>query len=71
MRFATVTKNERSKHGFILGLGLLLVASVALPAAAFAAPAEEAKAAGLPPLIDRESFFGDPEIAGAQLSPDG
>ncbi len=24
-----------------------------------------------PPLIDRELFFGDPEIAGAQLSPDG
>ena len=28
-------------------------------------------AQGLPPLIDRELFFGDPEIAGAQLSPDG
>ena len=26
---------------------------------------------GLPPLIDRELFFGDPEISGAQLSPDG
>ncbi len=25
----------------------------------------------LPPLIDREIFFGDPEISGAQLSPDG
>ncbi|MEM9768871.1 MAG: alpha/beta fold hydrolase [Cyanobacteria bacterium P01_D01_bin.71] len=25
----------------------------------------------LPPLIDRELFFGDPEIIGAQLSPDG
>jgi len=24
-----------------------------------------------PPLIDRQLFFGDPEIAGAQLSPDG
>jgi dipeptidyl aminopeptidase/acylaminoacyl peptidase len=24
-----------------------------------------------PPLIDREAFFGDPEIAGAQISPDG
>ena len=28
-------------------------------------------ATGLPPLIDRELFFGDPEIAGAQISPDG
>lgn len=27
--------------------------------------------AQLPPLIDRELFFGNPEIAGAQLSPDG
>ena len=27
--------------------------------------------AQLPPLIDRELFFGDPEISGAQLSPDG
>ena len=26
---------------------------------------------GLPPLIDRELLFGNPEIAGAQLSPDG
>ncbi len=26
---------------------------------------------GLPPIIDRELFFGDPEISGAQLSPDG
>src|SRR5215469_4423171 len=26
---------------------------------------------GLPPLIDRQLLFGDPEIAGAQLSPDG
>ncbi|MEO6587892.1 MAG: S9 family peptidase [Pyrinomonadaceae bacterium] len=27
--------------------------------------------AQLPPLIDRELFFGNPEIAGAQISPDG
>ena len=28
-------------------------------------------AEGPPPLLDRELFFGNPEIAGAQLSPDG
>jgi dipeptidyl aminopeptidase/acylaminoacyl peptidase len=28
-------------------------------------------ASGLPPLIDRELFFGDPEISAAQISPDG
>ncbi|MDH3494452.1 MAG: S9 family peptidase [Acidobacteriota bacterium] len=27
--------------------------------------------AGLPALIDRELFFGNPEISGAQISPDG
>ena len=27
--------------------------------------------AKLPPLIDREVFFGDPEISGAQISPNG
>ena len=26
---------------------------------------------GMPPIIDRELFFGDPEIVGAQISPDG
>ncbi len=30
-----------------------------------------AQQSGPPPLIDRELFFGDPEIAGAQISPDG
>ncbi len=39
---------------------LLVLVATALPAAA-----------QLPPLIDREVFFGDPEIAGAQVSPDG
>src|SRR4051812_20511466 len=27
--------------------------------------------AGMPPLVDREIFFGNPEIAGVELSPDG
>lgn len=30
-----------------------------------------AQSTGQPPLIDRALFFGDPEIAGSQLSPDG
>lgn len=28
-------------------------------------------AEAMPPLLDRELFFGDPEVSGAQLSPDG
>lgn len=30
-----------------------------------------AKTAAVPPILDRELFFGDPEISGAQISPDG
>jgi dipeptidyl aminopeptidase/acylaminoacyl peptidase len=33
--------------------------------------ADQAYLSQLPPLIDREVFFGDPEIAGGQISPDG
>lgn len=43
-----------------------------LPAQTTAAPvAPKSAAAGLPPLLDRELFFGNPEIAAAQISPDG
>ncbi|HEX9188546.1 MAG TPA: S9 family peptidase, partial [Vicinamibacteria bacterium] len=44
-----------------------LGAALALGLAAGAAAAES----GQPPLLDRELFFGNPEIAAAQLSPDG
>ena len=33
--------------------------------------AQNKPAEGLPPLIDRELLFGNPEISGAQISPDG
>jgi dipeptidyl aminopeptidase/acylaminoacyl peptidase len=36
-----------------------------------AAGAQVKKAAGLPPLIDRDLIFGNPEIAAAELSPNG
>src|SRR5438093_13580772 len=39
---------------------------------AFTAPVVSSAQNGkLPPLIDRELFFGNPEISGAQISPDG
>ena len=42
------------------------------PATQTARPAVAARPApGAPPVLDRELFFGNPEIAGAQLSPDG
>ena len=40
-------------------------------ALALAAQTTPPPSQGLPPLIDRELLFGNPEIAGAQLSPDG
>lgn len=46
----------------------LAVALAIAFAAPVAAPAQNGK---LPPLIDRELFFGNPEISGAQISPDG
>ncbi|MBI1751379.1 MAG: S9 family peptidase [Acidobacteria bacterium] len=51
-----------------------LALTLVLPLAAEGAKAPtaaQAKKTQLPPLIDRDKFFGNPEIAGAQLSPDG
>lgn len=54
---------------------LVLIVSLLLPVVAPAqtnpAPAKPTRTAEVPPIIDRELFFGDPEITGAQLSPDG
>jgi dipeptidyl aminopeptidase/acylaminoacyl peptidase len=49
---------------------LLLVAALA-PTSALAQAAQSASGQGLPPIIDRELLFGNPEIANARLSPDG
>ncbi len=50
---------RRSAIGLLI-LSILLMLALAVPVWAQS-----------PPLIDRELFFGDPEIAGAQISPDG
>ena len=55
---------------------LLAVFAVAAPVAVVQEAAAqddpvESRLANLPPLIDREVFFGDPEISGTQISPDG
>ena len=57
-------------------LGLAVVAVCATTAftqapAPAVAPTGAAAAASRPPVLDRELFFGDPEISGAQISPDG
>ncbi|MBN1886309.1 MAG: S9 family peptidase [Candidatus Krumholzibacteriota bacterium] len=51
---------------FVLAAAGLIAGVLAVPARA-----ETGYLENLPPIIDREVFFGDPEIAGAQISPDG
>jgi dipeptidyl aminopeptidase/acylaminoacyl peptidase len=55
----------------ILFVLLLLVGSLLTPSAAQSHRSWNAGGGGVPPLIDRELIFGNPEIAGAQISPDG
>lgn len=55
----SIGQSRRSIIGFLI-LSVLLIIALAAPVWAQS-----------PPLIDRELFFGDPEIAGAQISPDG
>jgi dipeptidyl aminopeptidase/acylaminoacyl peptidase len=59
VRMRSIGQSRRSIIGLLI-LSALLIITLAAPVWAQA-----------PPLIDRELFFGDPEIAGAQLSPDG
>jgi dipeptidyl aminopeptidase/acylaminoacyl peptidase len=49
----------------------LFCLAVAISSMAAQPKDKQASSGGLPPLIDRELIFGNPEIAGAQLSPDG
>ncbi len=71
---ATVRRVVRVAHTLALVAG---VAFVAPHDAAAQAPLPKpparvaANASGLPPIIDRELLFGNPEITGAELSPDG
>ena len=52
-------------------IGRLLLACALVAMTGTALADTENSAAELPPLLDREIFFGDPEIAGSQVSPDG
>ena len=54
-----LSQSRRSIFGLLM-FSILLIVALAAPVWAQS-----------PPLIDRELFFGDPEIAGAQISPDG
>jgi dipeptidyl aminopeptidase/acylaminoacyl peptidase len=55
----SLSQSRRSIFGMLM-FSIVLLITLAVPVWAQS-----------PPLIDRELFFGDPEIAGAQISPDG
>src|SRR5882672_587245 len=58
---SSVIRSARVIARRALAIGIVFTAPIA-------ASAQNGK---LPPIIDRELFFGDPEISGAQISPDG
>jgi dipeptidyl aminopeptidase/acylaminoacyl peptidase len=60
--------SSQIRSTFVKSLAPVFCAALLLAIQAVAATAQSK---GQPPLIDRELFFGDPEIAGAQISPDG
>ncbi|MEP6922926.1 MAG: alpha/beta fold hydrolase [Pyrinomonadaceae bacterium] len=59
----------KSQTRFKLAAMSLLCAALVISTFTMTALAQ--KNQGLPPIIDRELLFGNPEIAGAQISPDG
>src|SRR5271169_4166131 len=69
------TRIVRSKKEFVVMKTLFkILLCLALAVSSLTAQNTQDKKAspsGLPPLIDRELIFGNPEIAAAQLSPDG
>ncbi len=60
-----MTSFYRTSLSFVFGLLCISMAAVASPSLS------SGQTKAQPPLIDRELFFGDPEISGAQISPDG
>src|SRR5437016_14019001 len=62
-----VSSSRKSIRKFLFALSSIAFASLLLVASRPAVAQQN----GLPPVIDRELFFGDPEISGAQISPDG
>ncbi len=64
---------QRVRLASFVVAGFLVAACLGVqPARGLSAQGQAPRAgAGQPPIIDRELFFGDPEIAGSQISPDG
>ena len=67
---ATITSSERHMRFSVINRTAILrsLATAIVFTAPIAAVAQNGKQ---PPIIERELFFGNPEISGAQISPDG
>src|SRR5262244_261920 len=61
----TYNKFHRSRYGSLAMVLAILCLALLAPGQSYA------QQKGQPPLIDRDLFFGDPEISGGQISPDG
>src|SRR5215467_1305596 len=70
MKMHSQSGNQRSLRWLGTGLSFLALL-IMLGAGAVGASARTQPADGQPQLIDRELFFGDPEIVSGQISPDG
>src|SRR5450759_771641 len=72
-RPATITSSERNMRSTAIRRARTIVRpwSLAIAIVLTAPVAAGAQNGKLPPIIDRELFFGNPEISGAQISPDG
>lgn len=67
-RALLAANQDKSSHSLARLSLIALTLLTALFVLAVPAPAQKSSQ---PPVIDRELFFGNPEIAGAQISPDG
>ena len=63
--------NAQRKVAFVWLVTMAVVGLAVVPSATAADEATSTYLSDLPPLIDRDVFFGDPELSGAQISPDG
>jgi hypothetical protein len=68
----TLRSTARTTSGALRVVALLMIVGFSLASPVLAQKKARATTpAAPPPILDRELFFGDPEIVGAQLSPDG
>jgi dipeptidyl aminopeptidase/acylaminoacyl peptidase len=72
MKKPSLFDKSQPRFGVLSGaIGVITLAGLTLIGPYWTAQAKTTSGQNQPPLIDRELFFGDPEIIGGQISPDG